>query len=389
MRSRWVALTVVFTTRLSMGVQFQAVAAVAPPLVADLQLSYAQLGTLIGLYMLPGVALALPGGILGQRLGERRAVIASLGLMALGGGVTAWSDGFLVAAAGRLASGVGAVLMNLLLAKMVAGWFAGREMSTAMAVMLTAWPVGLGLATATLGVVAAAASWRAAIVVTSLAAVLGMVLMATVYRDPPRPVAAESPERRARPGRRDLGLAITAGAAWGLFNASLITVVAFAPALLVARGTSLADAGAMVSLALWVTIASIPLGGVLGDRLGRPDLVIVAGSLVSAVAILLLPAMARPFLGFILVGLLVGGPPGAMMALLPRAVPSEVLAVVLGVFYTVFYVVTALTQPAAGLVADVWGDPAAPIVFAAVLMLATVGGLVAFRLVESARRDRG
>lgn len=206
----------------------------------------------------------------------------------------------------------------------------------------------------------AAASWRAAIVVTSLAAVLGMVLMATVYRDPPEPAAAASPERTSRPGRRDVALALTAGAAWGLFNASLVAVVAFAPALLVARGTPLADAGAMVSLALWVTIASIPLGGVLGDRLRRPNLIIVAGSVLSAVAILLLPSMARPFLGFILVGILVGGPPGAMMALLPRAVPAEVLAVALGVFYTMFYVVTALTQPAAGLVADLWGAPRSP-----------------------------
>ena len=36
MGSRWVALGVVFLTRVSMGLQFQAVAAVGPPLVADL-----------------------------------------------------------------------------------------------------------------------------------------------------------------------------------------------------------------------------------------------------------------------------------------------------------------------------------------------------------------
>ena len=42
----------------------------------------------------------------------------------------------------------------------------------------------------------------------------------------------------------------------------------------------------------------------------------------------------------------------------------------------------ALTQPAAGFVRDRFGDPAAPIVFAAVVMASTVIGLVIFRRLE-------
>src|SRR5437763_2971447 len=59
MANRWVALAVVFVTRSSMGVQFQAIASVAPLLVSDLGLSYTQIGWLIGIYMLPGTLLAL------------------------------------------------------------------------------------------------------------------------------------------------------------------------------------------------------------------------------------------------------------------------------------------------------------------------------------------
>jgi hypothetical protein len=47
-------------------------------------------------------------------------------------------------------------------------------------------------------------------------------------------------------------------------------------------------------------------------------------------------------------------------------------------------VMMALTQPAAGLVRDVVGDPAAPIVFAAAVMAATVIGLAIFRRIEPA-----
>src|SRR5438309_6134791 len=387
MANRWVALAIVFVTRTSMGYQFQSVASVGPLLVPELGLTWAELGSLIGLYMLPGAFLALPGGMLGQRLGERRTVVGSLALMVVGGLVTAASHSFAVAAAGRLLSGVGAVLMNILLAKMVADWFTEREMSTAMAVMLTSWPVGLGLAAATLGSLATRSSWRMAIVATALAAALGLVLIAFPSRDPSRTAggaAGAPPAHRAGLAAREVGLAVSAGLAWGCFNASLVAVVAFGPAMLMARGLSLGDAGFVVSLAIWVTILSVPLGGVLTDRLGRPTLVIVAGSVAAGLATLLLPVLPHPLLAFSLLGFPTGAAPGAVMALLPKTVAPERLATAFGLYYTVFYVVMALTQLAAGVVRDVVGSPAAPIVFAALVMAATVLGLALFRLAERA-----
>jgi MFS family permease len=375
---RWVALALVFVARTSMGFQFQSVASVGPLMLGDLGLSWAQLGTLIGLYMLPGAVVALPGGVIGQRLGERRVVIAGLALMVAGGIATAAADGFVGAAAGRLLSGVGAVTMNILFSKIVADWFAGRELSTAMAVMLTSWPVGLGLAAATLGGLAAETSWRTAVAATAAAAGAGLVLM-LVCRD--APAVAGGPARAALRGR-DVSRSIAAGFAWGCFNASLVAIVAFGPGLLIARGAALGDAGRVVSLAIWVTMLSVPLGGVLTDRLGRPTLLIVTGSLVAAGTMLLIPALAHAGLAFCLVGLAIGAPPGGLMALLPRALAPDRLATGLGVFYTVFYAMMALTQPAAGLVRDVVGDPAAPIVFAAAVMAATVPGLAMFRRVE-------
>ena len=125
-----------------MGVQFQSIAAVAPLMREELALSYAQVGTLIGIYMLPGAFFALPGGVIGQRFGERRIVVAGLALMVVGGVLTGAAGGFAPAAAGRIVGGIGAVLMNILLARLISDWFAGKELSTAMGIMLTSWPVG-------------------------------------------------------------------------------------------------------------------------------------------------------------------------------------------------------------------------------------------------------
>ena len=379
MNSRWVALALMFVTRTSMGFQFQSIGSLAPLVVADLGLSYAQLGTLIGLYLLPGVVLALPGGLIGQRVGDRRAVVASLALMVVGGLLTAWSDSFAGAAAGRLVSGGGSVLMNILLIKITADWFAGREMATAMAVILTAWPVGLGLATATLGSVATATSWRTAMVVAAVSAALGLIIMAVVFREAP---VRAAPGARAAPDRRDLGLAITSGVAWGAFNASLVGVIAFGPAMLVARGVSLGQAGFEISLAIWVTIVSVPLGGVLSDRVGRPDVFSIGGALAAGALLLALPTMPWAALGLVLVGMLIGGPPGPLTSMLPRALAPERLATGLGVSYTAYYVVMAAAQPLAGWLRDVTGDPATPIRFAAAAMAATIAGVVAFRVIE-------
>jgi MFS family permease len=380
MNKRWIMLALVFVARTSTGFQFQALASVAPLMITDLRLSYAELGTLIGLYVLPGAFLSLPGSIIGQRLGERRVVIASLALMVVGGVITANASDFVIAAIGRLTSGIGAVVMNILLSKMVADWFAGREVSTALAVMLSSWPVGLGAAVATLGQVAAVTSWRMSIAVTALWAGIGLLLM-LFYRN--APVADAGPARGALAGR-ELKLSISAGFAWGCFNASLVAIVAFGPSLLIEHGATLGDAGFVVSLAIWVTIVSVPLGGLINDRLRRPTPLIIVGSLVAATMTLLIPVFAHAALAFCLVGLAVGGPPGAMMALLPRALPPGHLATGFGVFYTVFYVMMAATQPAAGLVRDLLGDPVAPIIFAAAVMAATAGGLALFRRIENA-----
>ncbi len=384
MSSRWAALAVIFVTRTSMGFQFQSIAAVAPFLVEDLRLSYAQAGLMMGLYMLPGVVVSLPSGMLGQRFGSRRVALWGLALMVAGGLATGWSGGFAVACAGRVVSGIGGILLNLLLAKMVADWFRDKEIATAMSVMLSAWPFGLALALLTLGCVAAGASWRASVFATVAVAALSLALLAWLYRDPPDlpSAAADGARLNLNLPRRAWGLACTAGLGWALLNAGFIDLVSFAPAFLIAGGTSVAWAGVLVSLTLWVSIVSVPLGGWIADRLGHSNLVIVFGCLGAAAPMALLPLLPGAALWLILSGLLMSGAPGVFMALLPRAVDREHLAASLGVFYTVYYLGMAMAQPLAGSARDLTGSPAMPLYVAAALMAATVLTLWPFRWLE-------
>jgi MFS family permease len=144
-QQRWAMLAVLFLARATMAFQFQSVAAVAPLLSNELGITLADLGILIGIYLAPGIALALPGGMIGQTLGDRRAVLLGLGLMLAGGIVAILITNWPAQIIGRLIAGSGGVLLNVLLTKMAADWFVGFEIATAMAIFANAWPVGIAI----------------------------------------------------------------------------------------------------------------------------------------------------------------------------------------------------------------------------------------------------
>ena len=126
--ARWRMLFVLFLARTAMSFQFQTVASDGPFLLDRLGIGFSQLGTLIGLYMLPGIALALPSGLLARAFGSERMVLAGLIMMTAGGALMGADSSWLVFG-GRLFSGLGAVFINVLMTKMVTDWFADRAQS--------------------------------------------------------------------------------------------------------------------------------------------------------------------------------------------------------------------------------------------------------------------
>ena len=182
--NRWFILGALFLARTAMGFQFQAVVGVSSFLRADLGIGLGDLGVLVGAYMLPGIVVALPGGALGKRFGEKRIAIVGLLLMAVGGALTAIAGDFTTAALGRVIAGAGAVVLNVLLTGMVAEWFARDRLVTAMAILVTSWPAGIGIALVTGPSVAAAAGWPAMMWLSAAASLVACALVAAVYRRP-------------------------------------------------------------------------------------------------------------------------------------------------------------------------------------------------------------
>jgi len=382
--NRWGVLTLLFFARASMAVQFQSIPSISPLLVEDLGFNYTQIGLLIGLWMFPGVFIALPGGLLGQRFGDKTVVIVGLGLQVLGALVFANSDTFQVAFAGRLLGGVGAVAFNVQLTKMVNDWFAEKEISTSMGILMTAWPFGIAFSLFTLGNVATIWDWRTAIHLTAGYSFLSLLLVTLLYHEKssaePKALSTRSPLWVI--SRRELILIVSAGLVWALPNAGFIVLVGFMPAYLVSNGLDVAKAGMLVSLASWITIGSIPLGGWLTDRSGRINVFIIGGVLLNALFIFLLPLGASVLACVLFIGLTMGGWPGAIMALPNQILSSQGRSTGFGVFYMVFYGIMAALTPVAGWLRDFTGEATASLVFGGVLMILTIVALTSFRILQ-------
>ncbi|MBP0447504.1 MFS transporter [Roseomonas sp. SSH11] len=368
MQTHWQALAVLTMARISLGFQVQSIASVSPDLVAELALSYADLGTLLGLYYLPGIVLAFPGAALGRRFGDKRVVICGLFLMALGGLMTAAAWDFASLLVGRLLSGVGAIVLNVLMSKMITDWFAGRrEIVLAMAVFVNSLPIGMGLAMLALSPLAILAGWSAALAATAAASLAALLLVHLAYTKHHNDSAGT--EAAGRISASDVLLMCLAGAIWGIFNGSVAVMMGFAPTFLTYEGHSAAQIALLVGATIWLSAASVQAGGVLAQRWGKHTLLMAAGALGwGACLALLASGVGLSSAALIGAGLVLGLPVGVILAMPSQVLRPESRSVGMGLFYTCLYLGNTMLPPAAGWVQDLTGRPAAPLHLTAMLV---------------------
>jgi MFS family permease len=371
LRNRWGILSVLFGVRLTIAFQFQSVAAVAPLLGQRFGVSVADIGLLIGLYFTPGVALSLPGGAIGQRFGDKATVLGALALM-LAGSLTmalgdSWTDSWSWQITGRLIAGAGGVLLNVQLTKMTADWFAGKEIATAMAIFVSSWPVGLGLSLLTLPVIGTAHGVEAVDLSVAALSALGIALAAT-YRPPSTEVMADA--STARLGFNAMLAVTVAGLIWGLFNVDFATIFSFGPTMLAERGWSIAAAGSVLSVGLWISVLSIPFGGLVADRMKRPQTVLAAGCMIFAILMLILAHSGAVMASMIAIGLISGQPAGPMMSLPARVLRPDTRAIGMGLFYTLYYAAMMIGPVIGGACAEWGGSASTAFDFGAILLVA-------------------
>lgn len=374
---RWIILAVLFLARLTMAFQFQSVAALSPLLVQDFGVGLADIGFMIGLYFAPGIVFALPGGVIAARFGDKRIVGAGMVLMLAGGAVIAMTQNWQVFAAARLVAGAGGVILNVVMTKMVVDWFAEKELSTAMAIFINSWPVGIALALLVLPFIAASGGIGIAWWVLFALIATALVLFVTLY-DVPESAAPVSTtiERVAFP----VAALILGSLVWALYNTALAMVFSFGPAFLVQVGYSLTNAGSLTSLFMVIFAIALPVGGIVADKTGRKDTIIYL-SLLSFAALMpvavLVPATA--FFLFCVLGALFALGAGPIMTLPAEVLSPKSRAMGMGLFFSIYYALMMIGPRLGGGVAERAEDAGAAIFAGAVMSLAAAAALLGFR----------
>jgi MFS family permease len=378
MSQRWLILAVLFFARMTMAFQFQSVAAVSPIIVSDFGVNLGDLGLLIGLYLAPGVVVAIPGGAIASRFGEKRIVAIGMLMMLIGSALTLVSPTWEVTVAGRLLAGAGGVILNIVMTKMVVDWFAGREIATAMAVFINSWPVGIAFALLVLPSAAIAGGLVTAWWITTGIIASGLLAFLCLYKAPAGKKTALTGVKVAKLPVYPL---LLAGLIWALYNTALAMVFSFSPALLSEMGWTLESAGSVTSTFMIVFSIAVPLGGILADRTGRGDAVILT-SLIGFTVLMPLTSLVSP-LGviaiFVVVGVLFALGAGPIMALPSQVLSAEARTFGMGVFFTIYYGVMMVAPKIAGMLADWSGQASWAIYFGSLMSAVCIVSLVLFR----------
>lgn len=368
---RWRILGLLFLARIGLGFQFQTVASVGDDLVVAFGLDYAGIGILIGLFMAPGLILALPAGYWGRYISDRIMVVMGLCSLALGGGVSSIATESWTIGLGRIFAGAGFLFTTLYFTKMIADWFEGREIATAMSILVMSWPFGIAMGQVGHAWLAVTYGWQVPFQVASVYCLIAAFAVLTFYRAP-----HDLPQLKSGSAERlthqEWRLVVCAAAAWGVFNAAYVTYLSFGPKVLEDLGQTAIAAAGIISIGSWLLVVSGAICGQIVDRFGGRNVVLTICMGGAIVALLLL---SRPNAGLsasLLFGLLGMAPAGVIMAMSGQALRPQVRAFGMGVFFTIYYAIMLVTPPAAGAIRDATGSAQGPIWLAIALFAAVV-----------------
>jgi predicted MFS family arabinose efflux permease len=360
-----VILAGVVLGRIAFGMQFQAVASLGPDLVAAFHLDYAALGTLIGLYMLPGAFVAIPGGMLGRRYGDRLVLGGGFALMALGSLACGLAAGTGMLGAGRVVAGTGAVILAVMMGKVVADAFRGPGFVTAMGLVVGAFPLGVGLCQLQTPVLTRLFGWQGDFLAGAVVAAAAFVCF----------VAGERPRRvlpvaggALFPSRRECLLVFIAGAVWTAYNGGYFGFLSYIPSLMAAHGHAIGLTGLVMTIATWGNIPLILAGGALAARFGNMA-VFVIGMVAMAGGLFAIGVDDHPVLWAILFGTIGQIQPSVVVAAGTLSARPENRTIGMGIFYTVYYVGGTVLPGLFGHAADRYGSPTGALLAAGAVSL--------------------
>lgn len=272
----WVILTVVyFASVVSPFNQFK-IPPLMPVLMQTFQIDLTQAGLLMSIIAMIGLVLALPTGIILQRLGPRVALLIALSLMAVGASIGALSDSFAILLGSRIVEGLGMGLMGVTAPATIAMWFPPDRQGTPMGIWATWVPIGSVAVYNLSPTMASSLGWESVWWIGAGFAAIMMIVSGLLITRPPVQdqtdmQAQAAPKVKLALANRNIWLLALA---FGCMNLTMISLGTYYPTFLKeVRGYPLGQAAFLSSITTLVVLFSAPAAGWLSDRIGSRRLV--------------------------------------------------------------------------------------------------------------------
>jgi cyanate permease len=202
---RWLMLALVWLAYAAFGMVNTSLAPVVTLVIADLGLSYGQMGAVLGAWQLTYIGVAYAGGRIIDRVGLRRALGVGLLVIAASAILRGTAGGFWSLFLFVATFGLGGPMVSVGAPKLIAIWFTGAERGKAAGVYTTGSAIGrvVALSTANAVLLPLTGTWRLTVGAYGLVALAIGGLWWLLARDPPiepaaAPAAAGDPRRLLR-----------------------------------------------------------------------------------------------------------------------------------------------------------------------------------------------
>lgn len=141
---RWVILVLLWLLYAAFGIISRSIFPLVTPILADLRLSYSQMGFILGSWQLTYIFAALVAGAVLDRWGVRKSIFAGAIVIGLSASLRYFTVGFISMLAAVALFGVGGPMISVGGPKAISFWFRGRSRGTAMGIYTTgSWFGGL------------------------------------------------------------------------------------------------------------------------------------------------------------------------------------------------------------------------------------------------------
>ncbi len=170
---RWVILVLLWLLYAAFGIISRSIFPLVTPVLRDLNLSYSQMGLILGSWQLTYIFAAMVAGAILDRWGVRKSIFAGAIVIGLSATLRYYTVGFITMLAAVALFGAGGPMISVGGPKTISLWFRGRSRGTAMGIYTTgSWCGGLMALSLTNSLVMPLVghSWRVTFVVYGLTA---------------------------------------------------------------------------------------------------------------------------------------------------------------------------------------------------------------------------